>query len=135
MKLTNASKSTTRVLLVAAFALLFFSTLLGITQSAANPPAELQTSADETPTATSQPALVQRYQQTITPEALAARLYFLASDFFEGREATTRGQKLAAQYLASQYRLLGLAPKGNARTTDPLAPSAYFQPFAVYKRT
>ncbi|HEY0378046.1 MAG TPA: M28 family peptidase [Pyrinomonadaceae bacterium] len=135
MKLTNVSKGTTRVLLIAALALLFCSTLLDITQSAATPPAELECPADETPTATSQPALVQRYQQTITPEALAARLYFLASDFFEGREATTRGQKLAAQYLASQYRLLGLAPKGNAKTTDPLSPDAYFQPFTVYKRT
>jgi Zn-dependent M28 family amino/carboxypeptidase len=87
-----------------------------------------------TPTAFSKPALVRRYQQTITSEALASRLYFLASDFFEGRETTARGQKLAAQYLASQYRLLGLAPKGSVKTTDPLSPSAYFQPFPVYKR-
>lgn len=135
MKLTNVSKGTTRVFLVAAFALLFFSTLLGITQSAANPPAELECPVDQTQTAANQPALIQRYQQTITPEGLAARLYFLASDFFEGREATTRGQKLAAQYLASQYRLLGLAPKGNGKAADPLSPNAYFQPFTVYKRT
>ena len=135
MRLTRVPKGTTRALVVAAFALLFFSTLLNITQSAATPPAEFQAAADVTPAATSRPALVQRYQQTITPEALAARLYFLASDFFEGRETATRGQKLAAQYLASQYRLLGLAPKGNAKTTDPLAPDAYFQPFTVYKRT
>jgi Peptidase family M28/Heavy metal binding domain len=135
MKLTNVSKGTARVLLIAAFALLFCSTLLDITQSAATPPAEFQSAGDTTPTVTTQPALVERYQQTITPEALAARLYFLASDLFEGREATTRGQKLAAEYLASQYRQLGLAPKGNAKTTDPLSPSAYFQPFTVYKRT
>ena len=45
-----------------------------------------------------------------------------------------RGQKLAAQYLASQYRLLGLAPKGTARKLEPLSPSAYFQPFTVYRR-
>lgn len=135
MKRTNVSKATTRSLLVAAFALLFFATLLDITQSAATPPAEFQSAVDVTPTATGQPALVQRYQQTITPEALAARLYFLASDFFEGRETATRGQKLAAQYLASQYRLLGLAPKGNAKTSDPLSPDAYFQPFTVYRRT
>ena len=66
---------------------------------------------------------------------LAARLHFLASDFFEGRETTTRGQKLAAQYLASQYRELGLAPKGNAKTAGPFSPASYFQPFNVYRRT
>ncbi|HYP52050.1 MAG TPA: M28 family peptidase, partial [Pyrinomonadaceae bacterium] len=70
----------------------------------------------------------------ITPGALASRVYFLASDALEGRETTTRGQKLAAQYLASEYRLLGLAPKGSGAAAGALSPSAYFQPFAVYKR-
>lgn len=135
MRLTSFTHGIPRILLLAACGLLYFATLLDISHSAANPPAELQSGTDVTPTATSQPALVQRYQQTITPEALAARLYFLASDFLEGREATTRGQKLAAQYLASQYRLMGLAPRGSARTADPLSPSAYFQPFSLRRRT
>ena len=64
------------------------------------------------PTVFENPALVKRYQQTITPEDLAAHLYVYASDFFEGRETTARGQKLAAYYLAGQYRKMGLAPKG-----------------------
>ncbi|HEY2971819.1 MAG TPA: M28 family peptidase [Pyrinomonadaceae bacterium] len=80
-------------------------------------------------------ALVQRYRRMITPESLAARLYFLASDLFEGRETATRGQKLAAQYLASQYQQLGLTPKSTAKVEDPLSPSAYLQPFTVYKRS
>ena len=134
MKATNVKKGLLRVAPLAAFALLALSALPGVTRSAATPPAELQPCADTTPTATGQPALVRRYQQTITPEALAARLYFLASDLFEGRETATRGQKLAAQYLASQYRLLGLAPRGTAGTSDPLSPAAYFQPFTVRKR-
>jgi hypothetical protein len=79
------------------------------------------------------PAVVRRYQQFITADGLASRLYFLASDFFEGRETTTRGQKMAAQYLASEYRQLGLTPFGTEKTNDPL--SAYFQPFTVYRRT
>src|ERR1044071_5643825 len=116
MRPTSVTLGLPRILLLVACGFFFFAALLEITQSAANPPAELQAGADTTPTATSQPALVQRYQQTITPEALAARLYFLASDFLEGREATTRGQKLAAHYLASQYRLMGLAPKGTTQT-------------------
>ncbi|HKQ53750.1 MAG TPA: M28 family peptidase [Pyrinomonadaceae bacterium] len=135
MRQTSVTRGVPRILLLAACGLFFFAALLEITQSAANPPAELQSATSSTPPVTSRPALVQRYQQTITPETLAARLYFLASDLFEGRETATRGQKLAAQYLASQYRLMGLAPKGTAQTTDPLSPAAYFQPFTVYRRT
>ncbi len=81
------------------------------------------------------PALIRRYQQQISPEGLASRLYFLASDFFEGRETTTRGQKLAANYLASEYRQLGLTPGGTDKSSDPLSPSSYFQSFPVYRRT
>lgn len=79
------------------------------------------------------PTDLKRYQQEITPDRLASRLYFFASDFFEGRETGTRGQKLAAHYLASEYRQLGLSPGGTEKTNDPLA--AYFQPFTVYRRT
>jgi Tol biopolymer transport system component len=74
-----------------------------------------------------------RYQQSITPASLAARLHFFASDFFEGRETAARGQKLAASYLASNYAQLGLAPNGTEKSNDPLSP--FFQPFAVYKRS
>jgi hypothetical protein len=78
--------------------------------------------------------VVRGYQQMIKPTNLAARLYFIASDGFEGRETTTRGQKLAAQYLASQYRQLGLSPYGTEKASDPLSPTAYFQTFSVYGR-
>lgn len=37
---------------------------------------------------------------------------FLADDLLEGREAGTRGFDLAALYVASQYRLIGLEPGG-----------------------
>jgi Peptidase family M28 len=135
MKLQNVSKGMPRIIMMGAFALLLCSILLNIAQSAAIHPETRNSLPDATPTTINKPALVGRYQQTITPEALASRLYFLASDFFEGRETTTRGQKLAAQYLASQYRLMGLTPKGNAKGAGPLSPSNYFQPFTVYKRT
>jgi hypothetical protein len=88
-----------------------------------------------TPTAFANPELMKQYQQTILPTTLASHLYFLASDLFEGRETGTRGQKLAAQYLAAQYRLMGLAPKGTVKGADPLSSSAYFQPFTLYPQT
>ena len=46
-----------------------------------------------TPTAYENPDLVMKYQSTITPEDLAAHLYFFASDFFEGRETTARSDR------------------------------------------
>src|SRR5690242_16396908 len=55
----------------------------------------------QTPSVIENAPLVKKYQQTISPETLASRLYFLASDLFEGRETGLRGQRLAAQYLAS----------------------------------
>jgi len=87
---------------------------------------------ENTPTAYENPDLVMKYQSTITPEDLAAHLYFFASDFFEGRETTARGQKLAAHYLASQYRKMGASPYGTVVTSNPMDPAAYFQPFDVY---
>lgn len=135
MRLPFILKTRQRITVTTVLALLFASVLLDIAQSAATLSVLPEEPATQlTPTAIAKPELVQRYQQTITPEALASRLYFLASDFLEGREATTRGQKLAAQYLASQYRLMGLAPKGSVKTTDAFSLAAYLQPFNLYKR-
>lgn len=88
--------------------------------------------ASATPTVFANPKLVQQYQATITADDLAAHLYLFASDYFEGRETGTRGQKLAAYYLASQYRKMGLQPKGSAPAGSPRALEAYLQPFPVY---
>lgn len=107
----------------------------GSGQGVATRSAAREASSTKTPTTLGQPMLVRRYQQMIEPASLASRLYFLASDFFEGRETTTRGQKLAALYLASQYRLLGLVPKGTVKTADRLSPAAYLQAFPVYRLT
>jgi len=53
---------------------------------------------------------VQKYAKTITAEDLKAHLEFIASDELEGRETAQRGQKLAALYLSTQFRLMGLSP-------------------------
>ena len=84
-----------------------------------------------TPTVFERPELVLQYQSDISSEELAAHLYLLASDFFEGRATATRGQKMAAHYLAAEYRRLGLEPAGRpAGDGDVL--TAYMQPFPVY---
>ena len=85
-----------------------------------------------TPTVYENVKLVQHYQETIRPRELAAQLFFFSSDYFEGRETASRGQKFAAEYLASQYRKLGLEPKGTMAVEHPYAPEAYFQRFRAY---
>jgi hypothetical protein len=43
---------------------------------------------------------------------IEADVRFLADDLLEGREAGTRGDDLAALYVATQYRRMGLQPGG-----------------------
>jgi len=61
--------------------------------------------------------------KTINANSLSARLHFLASPDLEGRETTFRGQKIAAQYIASEFQRLGLRPIGDS--------GSYFQRFGV----
>lgn len=57
--------------------------------------------------------------QSIDAPAIRAHMSFLADDLLEGRKAGERGFRLAANYVAAQYRLLGLDPL--------LADGTYFQ--------
>ncbi|MCU4154948.1 M20/M25/M40 family metallo-hydrolase [Carboxylicivirga sp. A043] len=50
---------------------------------------------------------------TINRNSLEAELSFLSSDWFEGREATTKGAYMAADYLASLYKTAGLTTIDN----------------------
>ena len=59
----------------------------------------------------------------ITDQEIRADVQFLASDQLEGRAPSTRGGSLAAQYVATRFKLLGLAPGGEHGT--------YFQQVTV----
>lgn len=65
----------------------------------------LATTAAASPLAAQAPA-----EPTFSAEAVRAHVEFLADDLLEGRDAGTRGYDIAAKYVASQYRLLGLQP-------------------------
>lgn len=56
-----------------------------------------------------QEALVER----ISASSLRGHLSFIASDLLEGRGTPSRGQDLAAEYIAAQYRRAGLEPLGD----------------------
>jgi Zn-dependent M28 family amino/carboxypeptidase len=63
------------------------------------------------------PALANAFTGAALLETSAANIEadvrFLADDLLEGREAGTRGYDLAALYVATRYRLIGLEPAGD----------------------
>ncbi len=69
------------------------------------------------------------FQRLITPRMLQAQVYYLASDLFEGRETGSRGQRMAASYLASEYQRMGLEPRG----TGSAGLQRYLQGFPLYR--
>src|SRR5580704_2324788 len=73
---------------------------------------------------------IQRLGRLITPERLRSRLYFIASDLFEGRRTGTRGQQLTASYLGSEYAHMGFAPA--IHTSDRSLPESFYQRFLCY---
>jgi len=54
----------------------------------------------------------------ISADALRAHVTFLSSDLLEGRDTPSRGLDIAAQYIATQLRLIGV---------EPASPDGYFQ--------
>ena len=67
-----------------------------------------------------------RFAETINRTGLENHLEILASDSFMGRETGFPGQKMAADYLRSQFMELGLKP--------PVEDTSYYQPFTLTSR-
>lgn len=88
-----------------------------------------------TPATIDDPELVKKYLQAISAESLRPDLFYLASDDLEGRETGTTGQQKAAEYLAKQYQMMGLTPKGTAKGGNARKWDSYLQHFALYPRT
>ena len=62
------------------------------------------------------PADVRKALDQLAKEPFRAHMAFLADDLLEGRGTGTRGQELAARYVAAQFEVLGLTPAGTAGT-------------------
>ena len=80
------------------------------------------------------PALVQRYQATITPSELAGHLYVYADDYMAGRETGEAGQRFAAMYIAGQYKTMGIDPKGTGEDNGNHGLAPYLQPFELEQK-
>lgn len=71
-----------------------------------------------------QPAdVIRSYAETISVEDLKESLTILSSDALEGRETGTRGQKMAAAFIAHHFEELGLHPPVN---------NSFYQPIVLY---
>lgn len=67
------------------------------------------------------PADAQNTMAHFSKAALRANMRFLADDLLEGRGTGTRGQEIAAHYVAAQFEAFGLEPAGAAH-------DSFFQP-------
>ena len=79
--------------------MLFASALLGAAAPGPGVPAEVRNALDR-----------------FSKEAFRANMRFLADDLLEGRGTATRGQELAARYVAAQFQACGLEPAGAGGT-------------------
>jgi hypothetical protein len=62
----------------------------------------------------------QAVMNRVRPESIRGHLSFLASDLLEGRGTPSRGLEIAAEYIASQFRRIGLEPVIDAGFFQPL---------------
>lgn len=60
-----------------------------------------------------QQSSVEKGLNAITKEAVQGQLEFLASDWTEGRETSTKGEFIAGDYIASMFKYIGLKPAGD----------------------
>jgi len=68
---------------------------------------------------------MQRGLESITHEEIRSMVYFLASDELEGRDTATLPNRIASQYIAHQFDLMGLEPCGDSKD--------YFQYFTLLR--
>jgi hypothetical protein len=89
-----------------------------------------------------QDAAKEKGYKAITKELIQGQLEFLSSDWTEGREAGTKGEYMASDYIASMFKLMGLQPGGDfeqmrqggrgARPAQGAAPQQRPQPKRTY---
>ncbi|MBE0673230.1 MAG: M20/M25/M40 family metallo-hydrolase, partial [Bacteroidales bacterium] len=88
----------------------------------------------------------QKGLDAITMDAIKGQLEFLASDWTEGRATGERGEYMAGDYVASMFKVFGIAPGGDpmgfgggrqrpgasgSQTAAPASQRTYFQNFSL----
>jgi len=62
---------------------------------------------------------IEKGMSAITMEAVKGQLEFLASDWTEGRAVGTKGEYIAADYIASMFQVYGIKPFGDEAVGTP----------------
>jgi Zn-dependent M28 family amino/carboxypeptidase len=75
-----------------------------------------QPGAEAVPAVPGLPPAARAAATSIDPEKIRAHVRFLSLDLLEGRGPGTRGAELAAEYIATQFALAGVAPAGDNGT-------------------
>ncbi len=83
------------------------------------------------PAAATTAPLAATYAARVTAANLEKNLRILAADDMEGRETGTRGQKKAAEFIATQFAAYGLMPVAKQANGT----LGYMQPFTLFKKT
>ena len=86
--------------------------LFAITLPAAVAVAQNQTESNALPAVAGLSPAARAAAASIAPDRIRAHVRFLSLDLLEGRGPGTRGDKLAAEYIATQFALEGLQPAG-----------------------
>ena len=71
------------------------------------------------------------YAATITADDLSRHLHIIASDSLEGRDTGERGQKMAANYIATHFFNSGLQAVVNSEENS----KSFYQPFELVRRS
>jgi Zn-dependent M28 family amino/carboxypeptidase len=77
---------------------------------------QAQKPASPLPQVAGLPAVARAAAESIDPDKIRAHVRFLSVDLLEGRGPGTRGDSLAAEYIATQFALSGLKPSGDKGT-------------------
>lgn len=80
------------------------------------------------PATASQSEAAAKYAATITAADLSKHLHIIASDEYEGRDTGEKGQKMAAAYIAKEFKEDGLIGPVTSSSTSP-----YYQTFNLEK--
>lgn len=86
------------------------------TAAQSKPAKKKPAAAKATPPPAPTPAIAPEVQAAldhISEDSLRGHLSFIASDALEGRHTPSRGQEIAAEYIAAQFRRAGLEPVGD----------------------
>ena len=89
---------------------------LALPNAAITQQSKSDSSAEVVPSVAGLPPAARAAAASIDPERIRAHVRFLSLDLLEGRGPGTRGDKLAAEYIATQFALDGLQPAGDDGT-------------------